>query len=170
MGLPLCELVQLSSLSIDTPLLLFESDGRLVRWNLATGERQVVSDRGFLPHPDGVPSPDGRWVSYDGLLRDGDEWQYWLYDKQSRCARLYAGSRTAVRCQPKPNPGSPASRQVRQMASKVSSERTPCGARKHRSRSHARKPPVLPGHAGKTRECRLRIPPTRPFVQRALRR
>lgn len=60
-----------------------------MRWNLATGERERISDHRFKPAPAVCPSPDGRWVSYDGLVGDASECQYWLYDKQTGLERLY---------------------------------------------------------------------------------
>lgn len=49
---PLAPLVPLEALAIETPLYLRDRDARILRWNLATGDRQVVLDLGHDDPPD----------------------------------------------------------------------------------------------------------------------
>jgi hypothetical protein len=86
---PAQSIVPLSSLSVKTPVFVFEYSGRFLKGNLASGAWTEISNHGFDDTPTIVPSTDGRWISYSGELKTGDVKQYWLYDKHSGSDRLY---------------------------------------------------------------------------------
>ncbi|MEK6245156.1 MAG: hypothetical protein AABM33_11740 [Pseudomonadota bacterium] len=81
--------VPLSSLSITTPVFMFERSGRFLRGNLASGEWTQISNHGFNYAPTIVSSADGRWISYSGEVKTRNSKQYWLYDKRTGSDRLY---------------------------------------------------------------------------------
>lgn len=80
--------VPLATMSSATPLYVMESSRRLVRRDLRNQGRTILSDHGFYMMPSLVPSGDGRWLSYDGVLKGADKTQYWLYDRHKHTDQL----------------------------------------------------------------------------------
>jgi dipeptidyl aminopeptidase/acylaminoacyl peptidase len=70
------------------PLYVMESSGRLVKMELPTGDKTVLSDHGFYMMPTLRPSGDGRWLSYSGVMKGAEKTQYWLYDRHKHTERL----------------------------------------------------------------------------------
>ncbi len=85
---PLDGTVPLSSLSIKTPVFMFDARG-LLKGNLATGDWQQISNHGFYATPQIVPSADRRWISYGQVLKGMRTEQFWLFDTRTGRDRLY---------------------------------------------------------------------------------
>jgi len=82
-------LVPLSSLSIKTPIFMFDNNGRLLKGDLVSGKWTQISNHGFDDRPNVKPSADGRWISYSGKLKTMNSQQYWLFDKHNGSDRMY---------------------------------------------------------------------------------
>lgn len=80
--------VPMSSMNSATPLYVMEASGRLVKMDLRTNRRTILSDHPFYMMPSLRPSGDGRWLSYDGVLKGADRTQYWLYDRRKHTDHL----------------------------------------------------------------------------------
>lgn len=80
--------VPLSALTIQQPLYLFEGDGSLSKLDLATGRTSVVATHAFKSSPHVAPSPNFRWISYHGVLKNEKATEYWLFDRQTGKSRL----------------------------------------------------------------------------------
>ncbi|PWF47697.1 hypothetical protein C7C56_014115 [Massilia glaciei] len=68
----------------DVPLYVMEFSGRLVKMKLGSGERTLLSDHRFYMTPTLLPSRDGRWLSYNGVLKGTGKTQYWMYDRHKQ--------------------------------------------------------------------------------------
>jgi dipeptidyl aminopeptidase/acylaminoacyl peptidase len=73
-----------------TPLYVMDDSGQLARVDLATATRTVLSEHAFssMDTNNSRLSPDGRWMSYDGVAEESTTTQYWLYDLQAGTDRL----------------------------------------------------------------------------------
>ncbi len=80
--------VPLASMRSKAPLYVMEDYGHLVKMDLRTGDRTILSDHGFYMMPTLRPSGDGRWLSYSGVLKGTDKTQYWLYDRHKYTDQL----------------------------------------------------------------------------------
>lgn len=81
--------VALGTMRSKTPLYVMDEFGRLLKFDLSAGKKTtILSDHGFASMPTLRASADGRWLSYDGVLKSGDKTQYWLYDRHSASERL----------------------------------------------------------------------------------
>lgn len=80
--------VPLSAMRSKTPLYMMDAAGRLIKLDLTSGKRTILSDHGFGSAPALRASSDGRWLSYSGELKTGNKKQYWLYDRSSDSERL----------------------------------------------------------------------------------
>lgn len=78
----------LASMNSRTPLYVMEDSGRLVKMDLRTSHKTILSDHGFYMTPTLRPSGDGRWLSYSGVLKGANKTQYWLYDRQTQSESL----------------------------------------------------------------------------------
>ncbi len=71
-----------------TPLYVMEDSGRLLRMDLRTNGKTVLSDHGFYMMPTMRTSGDGRWLSYHGAIEAADKTQYCLHDRRKQADQL----------------------------------------------------------------------------------
>ena len=80
--------VPIASMHIKTPLYVIQDRGKFSKVDMDKHASTTISEHGFYSEPTLMPSADGRWMSYSGVLKGFTKTQYWLYDVHNNAERL----------------------------------------------------------------------------------